>query len=151
MDRRWTRPIHDFSNHSHAVFSPSVFPAMPREPGPDFPIRTPAILCRSASKPTRLWRRECECGRAKWRWAQMFRATLQNLQNAVNGTGTASPGTYGVGTAANTEAQITAVNGGSATVQATAAGSAGNNVQLITHLTRGNLRSEFKRRRQCDV
>ncbi len=61
--------------------------------------------------------------------------TLQNLQNAVNGTGTASPGTYGVGTAANRAAQITAVNGGSATVQALTAGNAGNTVQLITNLT----------------
>src|SRR5581483_12349855 len=61
--------------------------------------------------------------------------TLQNLQNAVNGTGTASPGTYGVGTAANTEAHIVSINGGSATVQATAAGGAGNSVQLITNLT----------------
>ncbi len=61
--------------------------------------------------------------------------TLQNLKNAVNGTGTASPGTYGVGTAVNQSAQITSVNGGSATIQATAAGSAGNAVQLITNLT----------------
>jgi len=61
--------------------------------------------------------------------------TLQNLQNAVNGTGTASPGTYGVGTSANADAQITSVNGGSAVVQALAAGSAGNNVQLITNLS----------------
>ena len=51
--------------------------------------------------------------------------TLQNLQNAVNGTGTASPGTYGVGTMANQAAQITSVNGGSATVQATACGQRG--------------------------
>lgn len=61
--------------------------------------------------------------------------TLQNLQAAVNGTGTASPGTYGVGTGVNQLAQITSVNGGSATVQATTAGSAGNNVQLVTNLT----------------
>jgi hypothetical protein len=61
--------------------------------------------------------------------------TLENLQNAVNGTGTASPGTYGVGTAVNQAAQITSVNGGSATVQATAAGSAGNAVRLVTNLT----------------
>jgi flagellin len=61
--------------------------------------------------------------------------TLQNLQDAVNGTGTASPGTYGVGTAANQSAQITSVNGGSAVVQALAAGNAGNDVTLTTNLT----------------
>ena len=64
-----------------------------------------------------------------------LQTTLQNLQNAVNGTGTAGVGTYGVGTAVNQSAQITNVNGGSATVQALAAGAAGNNVQLIANLT----------------
>jgi len=61
--------------------------------------------------------------------------TLQNLQDAVNGTGNASPGTYGVGTATNQSAQITSVNGGSATVQSLAAGAAGNNVAIIADLT----------------
>ena len=64
--------------------------------------------------------------------------TLQNLQDAVNGTGTASPGTYGVGTRVNQSAQIVSTNGGSAVVQALQAGTAGDNVQLITNLTSSN-------------
>ncbi len=64
--------------------------------------------------------------------------TLQNLKDAVNGTGTASPGTYGVGTGINQSAQIVSMNGGSAVVQALHAGTAGDNVQLITNLTSSN-------------
>ena len=65
-----------------------------------------------------------------------LQTTLQNLTNAVNGTGTAGSGSYGVGTAANAEARIvTPTNGGSVSIQALTAGAAGNSVQLIANLT----------------
>jgi flagellin len=64
-----------------------------------------------------------------------LQTTLQNLEDAVNGTGTAGAGTYGVGTAVNNQATITSVNGGSASVQALTAGAAGNNVALVANLT----------------
>jgi flagellin len=65
-----------------------------------------------------------------------LQTTLQNLTNAVNGTGTAGSGSYGVGTAANTEARIiTPTNGGSVSIQALTAGAAGNSVQIVANLT----------------
>jgi flagellin len=67
--------------------------------------------------------------------ATALQTTLQNLQDAVNGTGTASAGTYGVGTAVNQSAQLLPANGGSITVQSLAAGAAGNDITLATNLT----------------
>jgi len=60
--------------------------------------------------------------------------TLQNLEAAVNG-GPGAGTTYGTGTASNTSASITGVNGGSVTVQALAAGTAGNGIALSASLT----------------
>jgi flagellin len=60
--------------------------------------------------------------------------TLQNLQAAVNG-GAGAGDLFGAGTVANTAAQITSVNSGSAVVQALQAGTAGNSVILATSLT----------------
>jgi flagellin len=64
-------------------------------------------------------------------------ATLLNLQMAVNGLPGAGDATYGVGTSPNASAQITSVNGGSATVQALQAGTAGNSIPLSAVLTAG--------------
>jgi len=63
--------------------------------------------------------------------------TLQNLQAAVNG-GAGAGTVYGTGTAANQQATITAVNGGSAEVRALQAGAAGNDVALSTNLVSNN-------------
>jgi flagellin len=59
--------------------------------------------------------------------------TLLNLQAAVNG-GAGAGTAYGAGTAINQQATITAVNGGSAVVQALQAGAAGNDVTLSANL-----------------
>jgi flagellin len=60
--------------------------------------------------------------------------TLTNLEAAVNG-GTGAGTVYGTGTVANTAATITSVNGGSAVVQASTAGTAGNSVAVAATLT----------------
>jgi len=62
-------------------------------------------------------------------------ATLTNLQNAINGTGTASDTTYGAGTAANTAAMVTSVSGNTLNLEAAsggiaAPGAAGNTIDL---------------------
>ena len=60
--------------------------------------------------------------------------TLLNLQAAVNG-GAGAGSAYGTGTQTNGSAQITTVTGGSATVQATSAGTGGNGIVLNSFLT----------------
>jgi flagellin len=64
--------------------------------------------------------------------------TLENLQAAVNG-GAGAGVVYGTGTAANASAQVTAVSGGSATVQSLTAGTGavgppetGNSIAVAT-------------------
>jgi flagellin len=60
--------------------------------------------------------------------------TLNNLEAAVNGG--AGEGTlYGTGTVANAEATITSVNAGSAVVEASTAGTAGNSIAVGASLT----------------
>lgn len=61
-------------------------------------------------------------------------ATLQNLQAAVNGTGGAGT-TYSAATVLNSAAEISNVNGGSATIQAALPGTAGNTIAISTTIT----------------
>jgi flagellin len=69
---------------------------------------------------------------------QTITATLTNLMNAVNG-GAGAGSTYGTGTVANNEAQISGVSGNQAAVTATTAyaGAAGNSVALSANLSDG--------------
>jgi flagellin len=60
--------------------------------------------------------------------------TLNNLEAAVNG-GAGAGTLYGTGTVANADATITSVNAGSAVVQASTAGTAGNSVAVAASLT----------------
>lgn len=60
--------------------------------------------------------------------------TLTNLQAAVNG-GAGAGTLYGTGTVANADATITSVNGGSAVVQASTAGTGGNLIGVSASLT----------------
>jgi flagellin len=61
-------------------------------------------------------------------------ATLQNLQAAVNGAAGAGT-TFSAATVQNSAAQISNVNGGSATVQAVLAGTAGNSIAVSATFT----------------
>ncbi len=60
--------------------------------------------------------------------------TLDNLQAAVNGTGGTGT-TYSAATVENSAAQISNVNGGSATIQAALPGTDGNSIAVSTTIT----------------
>ena len=103
-------------------------------PGPDRPTDGRQYRDKSAPRHTRLSLRVGATAANDVALGTTVQGTLQNLQAAVNG-GAGAGTTYGTGTAVNTSATITNVNGGSATVQAIAAGMAGNTVALSASLT----------------